>query len=125
MCYNVQAEKQLKEFATLVEVIMVFTSENFDKEVLQAEGPVLVDFYADWCGPCKMMSPIVEQMENVFSGRLKVGKINVDDAPDIAGRYNVMSIPTFLFFRDGQLAESFVGAMPPAVFQEKISSLLG
>ena len=103
---------------------MVFTSENFDKEVLQAEGPVLVDFYADWCGPCKMMSPIVEQMANVFSGRLKVGKLNVDDSPDIAGRYNVMSIPTFLFFRDGQLAETFVGAMTPAAFQEKISALL-
>ena len=125
MCYNVQDEKRLKEFATFVEVIMIFTSENFDREVLQAEGPVLVDFYADWCGPCKMMSPIVEQMENVFSGRLKVGKINVDDAPDIAGRYNVMSIPTFLFFRDGQLSGTLIGAMTPAVFQEKISSLLG
>ena len=104
---------------------MIFTTENFDAEVLQAKGAVLVDFYADWCGPCKMMSPIVEQMEKVFEGRLKVGKLNVDDNQDIAMKYGVMSIPSFLFFKDGALVETFVGAMPADAFQAKLSALVG
>ena len=104
---------------------MVFTTQNFDTEVLKADSPVLVDFYADWCGPCKMMSPVVEQMESLFAGKLKVGKLNVDDNPEIASRYGVMSIPTFLFFRNGELVEQFVGAMPAAAFQAKLSALLG
>ena len=104
---------------------MIFTTDNFDAEVLKAEGPVLVDFYADWCGPCKMMSPIVEQIESLFAGKLKVGKLNVDDNQEIAIRYGVMSIPTFLFFKNGELVEQCVGAMPAAAFQAKLSSLLG
>lgn len=88
-----------------------FNTENFEKEVLQSELPVLVDFYADWCGPCKMMGPIVEELAKEFEGKYKIGKLNVDDNQDIAVRYRVMSIPTFLFFKDGALKETVTGAV--------------
>ncbi|MBR4529542.1 MAG: thioredoxin [Lachnospiraceae bacterium] len=87
----------------------VFTSDNFEEEVLKSATPVLVDFYADWCGPCKMMAPVVAELAEEYDGRLKVGKLNVDENPDLAQRYDVMSIPLFLFFRDGEVAESLLG----------------
>ena len=103
---------------------MVFTTENFEAEVLKSELPVVVDFYADWCGPCKMMSPIVEAMEKAFAGRVKIGKLNVDDESDIAEQYNVMSIPTILFFKGGELVDTSVGAVPQAALQQKIEALI-
>ncbi len=88
--------------------VLKITSNNFEEEVLNAEGPVIIDFYADWCGPCKMMSPIIdsiaEEIENI-----KVGKINVDDAQDLAVQYNVMSIPTIIIFKDGKPYKKFIG----------------
>lgn len=86
-----------------------FTSANFEEEVLKADRPVLVDFYADWCGPCKAMSPVVEQLAAEYEGKVKVCKINVDDSQDIAARFGVMSIPTFIFFKDGKAAGKMVG----------------
>ena len=80
----------------------MLTSETFDKEVTESSLPVLVDFYADWCGPCKAMSPVVEQLAAEYEGKVKVCKINVDDSQDIAARFGVMSIPTFIFFKDGK-----------------------
>lgn len=85
------------------------SSENFEKEVLNSEQPVWVDFYADWCGPCKMMAPIVEELANDLEGKAKVGKVNVDDNQDLAVQYNVMSIPTIIVFKDGQELKRFVG----------------
>lgn len=79
-----------------------FTSENFEEEVLKSDKPVLVDFYADWCGPCKMMAPVVAQLADELEGKAKVGKLNIDDCMDIAGKYRVMNIPTFLIIRNGQ-----------------------
>lgn len=86
-----------------------FSSENFEKEVLKSEKPVLVDFYADWCGPCKMMAPIVEELASELDGKAKVGKINVDENPDIAVEYNVMSIPTLIIFKNGKEEKRLVG----------------
>ena len=82
---------------------MRFTSENFEAEVLKSEVPVLVDFYADWCGPCKRMAPIVEQLAAEYEGRLKVGKMDVDANTDIAVKYGIMSIPTLIIFKNGEI----------------------
>lgn len=101
------------------------TTENFDAEVLQASIPVLVDFYADWCGPCKMMAPVVAKMAEEFEGRLKVGKCNVDDNMQLAQRYRITSIPAFIVFRDGKPAESFVGAVSAAELKKKLEQVIG
>ena len=103
---------------------MIFTSDNFDKEVLQSDLPVVVDFYADWCGPCKMLSPAVEAMESIFAGKVKVGKLNVDENGDIAERYGVMSIPTVIFFKGGEIAGTSVGLITKDVLQSKIEQIL-
>lgn len=84
-------------------------SENFEKEVLKSEKPVLVDFYADWCGPCNAMAPVIEELATELDGKAKVGKINVDDNPDIAVEYNVMSIPTLIIFKNGKEEKRLVG----------------
>ena len=89
----------------------MFTEENFDAEVIKSDIPVLVDFYADWCGPCKMMMPVVEKMAEKYDGRIKVGKVNSDDESALAGRYNIMSIPSFLVFKNGEVINSATGAM--------------
>jgi thioredoxin 1 len=86
-----------------------FTSANFESEVLSSTVPVLVDFYADWCGPCKMMAPAVEQLAQELEGKAVVGKLNVDDNEDIAVKYQVMSIPTLIVFKDGQAVKKSVG----------------
>lgn len=86
-----------------------FTTDNFDTEVLRSELPVLVDFYADWCGPCKMMVPVVEQLAADMEGKAVVGKLNVDENNEIAARYRVMSIPTLIVFKNGEPAGKLVG----------------
>lgn len=88
-----------------------FTTENFETEVLGAELPVLVDFYADWCGPCKMMAPIVERIAQEYDGKLKVGKCNVDECMIIAQKYRIASIPTFMIFDKGEVVDTFIGGM--------------
>ncbi len=99
---------------------VTFNSDNFEDEVLKSDIPVLVDFYADWCGPCKMMAPIVDQIAEEYNGKVKVGKLNVDDSNDIAGKYQVMSIPTFLVFKDGEVAEKVVGGVSKAELASKL-----
>lgn len=101
-----------------------FTKQNFESEVLQSDVPVLVDFYADWCGPCKMMAPVVERLAEEFDGQVKVGKINVDDEPELAQKYRVVSIPTFLIIKDGEVKETSVGAMSAAQLTEKVKQVL-
>ena len=85
------------------------SSENFEKEVLKSEKPVLVDFYSDWCGPCNAMAPVIEELATELDGKAKVGKINVDENSDIAVEYNVMSIPTLIIFKNGKEEKRLVG----------------
>lgn len=101
-----------------------FTKANFDKEVLQSDIPVLVDFYADWCGPCKMMAPVVEELAKAYEGKVKIGKCNIDEEMDIAQKYNVMSIPTFIVFKGGAAVETNVGAMSKADLESKVNNVL-
>ncbi len=89
-----------------------FTDQNFEEEVLKSEKPVLVDFWAEWCGPCRMMSPAVESIAADYAGRAKVGKLNVDQNQSVASRYNIRSIPTLLLFKNGQIQDQIVGAKP-------------
>ncbi len=89
-----------------------FTASNFEAEVLKAQGPVLVDFWAEWCGPCKAIGPIIDQLAVELQGKIKIGKVNVDESGELAGQFNVMSIPTLLIFKNGVPVDQIVGAMP-------------
>ena len=88
------------------------TKENFDKEVLESNEPVLLDFWADWCGPCRMVSPIIDEIAKEVKGQAKVGKINIDEETELAKEYKVMSIPTLILFKNGLLVTQVVGARP-------------
>ena len=96
-----------------------FTESNFDAEVLQSDLPVFVDFYADWCGPCKMMSPVIDKLAEEFAGRIKVGKVNVDEIGDLAVKYGIMSIPNMVFFKNGEVVDRIVGAIPKPQMQAR------
>ena len=95
--------------------------KTFEAEVLKSELPVLVDFWAEWCGPCKMISPIIDEISNDLAGRLKVTKLNVDNSQEVAAKYNIMSIPTLLIFKGGKAVEQIVGAMGKDQLLEKIN----
>lgn len=101
-----------------------FTSENFVSEVLQSDIPVFVDFYADWCGPCKRMAPMIAEIAAEYDGKVKVGKINVDENPDEASAYDVMSIPNMAIFKGGQLVDRVIGQVPKNVITEKLNAVL-
>ncbi|MCB9501320.1 MAG: thioredoxin [Deferribacteres bacterium] len=88
------------------------TDSNFEQEVLNSDKPVLVDFWAEWCGPCKMIGPIVEELANEYSGAIKIAKLNVDEHGIVAGTYGIRSIPTLLIFKDGEIADTIIGAVP-------------
>jgi thioredoxin 1 len=97
------------------------TDSSFETEVLKSTIPVLIDFWAIWCGPCRMVSPIVEELAGEYSGKLKVGKVDVDSNPATAMHYGIRSIPTLLLFKDGQVVEQIVGAVPKRVIVDKLS----
>ena len=89
--------------------VITITSENFENEVIKSERPVILDFYADWCGPCKMMSPIIDAIADEMEAEVKVGKVNSDDEMELAEKFGIMSIPTIIIFKDGKISSTFVG----------------
>ena len=101
------------------------TDDTFDAEVLKSDVPVLVDFWAEWCRPCLMVSPIVEELGKEYEGKLKVAKVDVDSNARIATRYGIMSIPSLLFFKNGEVVDQIVGAVPKKVFVDRLGKILG
>lgn len=99
---------------------LVITKENFENEVLKSDIPVLVDFWASWCGPCRMLAPTIEELAKEYEGKVKVGKINVDEQQELASKYGIMSIPTVLVFKNGNVAAQSVGFVP----KEKLVAML-
>lgn len=106
--------------ATDAAEVITVTDENFSEEIESSSGLSLVDFWAEWCGPCRMVGPIVEELAESYAGEIKVGKLNVDDNRSTASKFNVRSIPTILFFKDGEHVDTVVGAVPKAALEKKI-----
>jgi len=103
---------------------ILLTGENFQKQVLDDNGVVLVDFWAPWCGPCKMISPILDEIGKKYKGKIKIGKLNVDEAGEVATKYNVMSIPSILFFKKGKVFDQIIGMQDKKNIIDKIDELL-
>jgi len=100
------------------------TSANFDEKVLQSDLPVLVDFWAIWCGPCRMVAPAVEAVAEQFAGKAKVFKVDVDNEGEIAARYGIMSIPTLMYFKNGKVVDQLIGAQPQKVIADRLQKLV-
>ena len=100
------------------------TDDNFEREVLQSDKPVLIDFWAVWCGPCKIIAPIVEELASEYDGKVKVGKLDVDSNQQTSIKYGVRSIPTLLLFKDGNVKDTIIGAVPKKLIVEKLNSAL-
>jgi len=99
-----------------------FTDSNFEEEVLNSENPVLVDFWAEWCGPCRMIGPIVEELAGEYDGKAKIGKVNVDHNPEVSVKYGIRSIPSLLIFKDGEVVDQIVGAVPKSQLKNQLDA---
>ena len=103
---------------------VTLNEENFDSEVLKNDQPVLVDFWAEWCGPCRAIAPTIEKLAGEFDGKATIAKVNVEEQPGLAERFSIRSIPSLLFFRDGEIVDQLTGVVPQAVLADKLESLL-
>ena len=104
--------------------VMEFNGDNFETEVVKSDVPVLVDFWAPWCGPCKMITPIIEELAGEFDGKVKIGKVNVDNNQDLAAKFGIRGIPTVMLFKDGESINSFVGLRPKEDLADALTSAL-
>jgi len=105
-------------------MIVKVTKDNFEGEVLNSNMPVLIDFWAEWCMPCKMIAPVLEELDKEYDGKIKIAKLNVDEESDIATRYNVVSIPTLFLFKDGKIHKQQIGAAPRAKIESLFSDVV-
>lgn len=103
---------------------VTFTDDNFEQEVIKSDKPVLIDFWAVWCGPCKIIAPVVEELANEYEGKVKIGKLDVDTNQQASIKYGVRSIPTLLIFKDGKVKDSIIGAVPKAQIVKKLDAAL-
>ena len=103
---------------------ITITDENFDEEVIKSDKPVLIDFWATWCGPCKMIAPIVEELVDEYEGKAKIGKLDVDNNQQTAIKFGVRSIPTILIFKDGKLKDTIIGAVPKGQIVQRLNSAI-
>lgn len=103
--------------------IVTLTTENFEQEVVKSSTPVLVDFWAEWCGPCKMIAPVLDELATEYGGKVKIGKVNIDDHQGLAVQYRINSIPTLLFFKNGQIVDQVIGSKSKKDFKAKLDQL--
>ena len=105
--------------------IVTLTQENFSREVIESSGPILVDFWAEWCGPCKMLAPLLDELAAEYDGRVRIGKVNIDEHTALASQYNIQSIPTLLLFNQGQVAEQIVGLRSKKDLKSRLDRVAG
>ncbi len=108
----------------MAEGIIEITDSNFEQEVINSDLPVLVDFWAAWCGPCKAIAPKIEELANKYAGKIKIGKCNVDENPSTPGEYEIRSIPTLIFIKDGNVVDKIIGIVPKTKLEEAINSII-
>ena len=104
---------------------VILTEQNFKNEVVESSKPVLVDFWADWCGPCRVIAPALEELAEAYDGQVTIGKLNVDEQPNVAAQFGIRSIPTLLFFQNGEVVDQVVGAVPKGAIESKLKNGVG